>query len=104
MVSGVSNVLYNVNDMAFSNTDGSLKEKETLTIYPNPSSDRVFIEIPENALGKSLIITTLTGKMVKELLADNSITEVDISNLPKGFYLTYLKSESDFPFGKFIKR
>ena len=67
----------------------------SLTIYPNPSSTFVNIKL-ENNLNKDMRvdIISLDGKMVKSVsLQNNQDTQVDISNLSEGVYITNFYAE-----------
>ena len=63
---------------------------EQLKIYPNPSTDQVFIEIPQSYIGQNLNlrILDLQGRAVRmtNLLA-TGVVQLDASQLEKGLYL-----------------
>lgn len=63
---------------------------EQLKLYPNPTADMVFIEIPENYRGQnlSLRILDMQGRVVSEtsLIASGTV-ELETSQLEKGIYL-----------------
>jgi hypothetical protein len=51
-----------------------------ISVYPNPASDRIFIE------GEDFDAVKLYDILGKEVLSSNKTKEVDISNLPNGIY------------------
>ncbi len=55
-------------------------------IYPNPTSDKLFINFENKSFNK-LIISDLQGKNVFEKVVFESKNEIDVSNLPKGIYI-----------------
>lgn len=75
---------------------------ENINIYPNPSSDFIYISFEdiktENA---KLQIFDLTGKMLKEGVLKEKI---DVSNLKKGIYILRIQSEKQVKIGKFEKK
>jgi hypothetical protein len=63
---------------------------EQLKLYPNPSTDQVYIEIPSNYIGKnlSLRILDLQGRIVSETnISATGRVELETSQLEKGLYL-----------------
>lgn len=68
----------------------------TYHIYPNPTSDKVFIDVPKNLMYQ-ISLTNISGKVIKkmETQMNESIIEFDVSVLLKGIYLVELKSESN---------
>lgn len=72
-------------------------------IYPNPSSDKLFVETPEDLNGE-LILTNLLGQVV-EYQSNNSIgmTVFDLQHLPKGVYVLTLKTEQGSVSRKVVK-
>jgi hypothetical protein len=72
-----------------------IERKKGITIYPNPSSDNIYIEFDEQIT--DLKILSLNGRKIKELFP---MKTVDISYLKKGVYI--LKINDNFV--KFIKK
>jgi hypothetical protein len=72
-----------------------IETKKGITIYPNPSSDNIYIEFDEQIT--DLKIISLNGRKIKELFP---MKTVDISYLKKGVYV--LKINNNFI--KFIKK
>jgi len=61
-----------------------------VNIYPNPTSDYIFIETLSNDLEVKLF--DLTGNLIYE---SNSQKIISLSNLPNGFYMLSLKNGND---------
>ncbi|MDR2824882.1 MAG: T9SS type A sorting domain-containing protein [Prevotellaceae bacterium] len=51
-----------------------------MSVYPNPASDRIFIE------GENFDAIKLYDILGKEVLSSNKTKEINISNLPNGVY------------------
>jgi hypothetical protein len=89
-----------------SNTQTRTSNVNPLSIYPNPISDFVYLDLPSNINLKSAIvkISDAYGKLVlsKNLTSYNS--KISLSNLSKGFYLIEVFNEKKrFAIKKVIK-
>jgi|TARA_B100000795_G_scaffold269852_1_gene260721 chitinase len=60
-------------------------ERKKLNIYPNPASNQVSIDTKE-LIGEIITISDLNGRIVKNLLVNNSNTIIYINDLSNGFY------------------
>jgi hypothetical protein len=78
--------------MAYSNVQNFLIEK--LKVYPNPATDFVKIEIPNELVGSKNIIQfyDITGKVA--FTCQNSDQNINISSLNKGLYLIRIQDKS----------
>ena len=88
----------------------SLKEvglANGLDIYPNPTSNQLFVKLKLNETVKADIkILSLTGKLLLErtnVSLGNNIEEFDMSELPKGVYFIQIDTEEDRVVQKIIK-
>ena len=81
------------NNTFLSNSEIELQKK--ITIYPNPSSDYIFIDFEQQIA--DLKILTVNGKKIKEL---TPVKTVDISFLNKGLYILKI---NDY-YIKFLKK
>ena len=77
--------------------------EDKLKIYPNPSTNLLYIEAPDDL--RSVEILNLKGEKqrVKMLSNDTSMNVLDISELPSGIYLISIMGEKNRKVGKFIK-
>ena len=77
-------------------------------IFPNPASDHIFIDLPEDHEKTiKILIRSITGNVVfnetlKEVFTDSSKT-INISNLPAGFYIIDIISRKNHFNLSFIK-
>jgi len=56
-------------------------------IFPNPATDLITIEIPENLFGGSVSVYSSTGKLIDQLNQTSIRKELDVSDWSKGIYL-----------------
>jgi hypothetical protein len=62
----------------------------TISIYPNPVKNIFTLSINKTLLNTNAVITTATGKTVKQLIITQLQSQIDISNLSSGIYLLKL--------------
>ena len=76
-------------------------------IYPNPASNRVYIErSAHNRKGIAIDILDMSGKKVHltEMTASQQAIEIDISDFEKGIYLVQLRCDGDVSITKLVVR
>jgi hypothetical protein len=80
---------------------------QPLKLYPNPTTDQAFIEIPRNFIGQNLSIRILDiqGRVVNSTsLNATGVVELDTSSLEKGLYLVETASNGKvFGISKLLK-
>jgi len=76
------------------------KRSTALSLYPNPTTGRLTLNLPEDAAGNWLIrVQALDGRLLYEtsLPTNGGTTEITLpENLPAGLYLIELQNESRF--------
>jgi len=74
-------------------------------ISPNPCSDYLEISIPVfNAEKKTVIeILNTLGQVIQSQTITDSVTQIDVKNLPKGIYFARLTSNNTLYIGRVIK-
>ncbi|MBK9639098.1 MAG: T9SS type A sorting domain-containing protein [Bacteroidetes bacterium] len=81
---------------------------KTLTVYPSPASDKLFIRSSQFVNGNSLLrIFDITGRLLldsKPLLQQHEGHAIDISNLLSGNYIIEVQSGENVFHGKFVKQ
>lgn len=70
-----------------------------LSIYPNPGSDQITIQLPSNEQTKSVEVFDLFGKLIKTGHHSN----MDISDIPKGIYTIKVSGQESHYSTHFIK-
>jgi hypothetical protein len=76
-----------------------------ISIYPNPATDFVVINIAtENFAGATITVNDTKGRTVIERMISSSDSKLDISNLESGVYIISIKSDSLNQISKLIVR
>jgi hypothetical protein len=79
------------------------KENRTIDIYPNPSDDRINIEI-ENINNATIEIYNVSGRLVFSKELNSRIEKIDISGLLKGIYIVKVMQNRAVNIGKVVVR
>ncbi len=76
---------------------------EAFKIYPNPTTDKVFIDLPDEAIYQINLID-ISGKIMKQMETEPYTTnvEINISDLTKGMYLVEMSNETSNTIQKLI--
>ena len=74
-------------DMDISVTINQTQLKNTFFLYPNPTKSQIVIGIDLHQSIGEVLITDMTGKIVKQFETQNTTAEIDISTLENGIYL-----------------
>jgi hypothetical protein len=92
-------------DINWITTSISEQKNISLKIYPNPASDRLFVEINEiSELNSQLSIFDINGKLKnQEIKRYNNRIEIDIRNLNSGIYFVNLRTNVNQKMLTFIK-
>jgi len=71
---------------------------EVVKIYPNPASSMCFIELQNGHGYHSLQLTDVTGKVIRQLVLQPSVTKqkIDISDLSEGMYMVRFVGKTSF--------
>lgn len=81
--------------------DQENKTLEQIILYPNPSENIIFVNIPGNY--STIEIINLNGQVVKKVITQNKLNQIDISNLNSSIYLIKVSDEKGISTAKFIK-
>jgi hypothetical protein len=79
-------------------------EKQALSVYPNPATDKLYIELPENNEGASAEIINLDGRVVFRIRSFIAKEEINISGLPTGFYTVRVISGEEIRVSNFFRK
>jgi hypothetical protein len=82
--------------------DIAIEENEKPKIYPNPANASIIIE-SDRLVQYNLDIRNINGQLVMSEKYKGPKNEIDISSLPKGFYIITIKSRQFFTTEKLIK-
>jgi hypothetical protein len=72
-----------------------------IIIYPNPATDKLYIEVPKKS---DIEISNIQGQQIKSIAASDNTTTIDISTFAKGMYFVKVKTENGIAVKKFIKQ
>jgi hypothetical protein len=77
-----------------------------LMVYPNPFTDHLYFEIPENLNSDyTLSITDFSGKQIhSQFCKANDLKKIDLSFLPKGIYIFSIEVDGKIVSKKVIKK
>ena len=85
------------------NTDGiGNGSAANIKLYPNPVTNKVFVEIPANTFIRYSVIA-VDGTVISQQKISGEKIEVDVASLPKGFYLLILEGRDKPVILNFIK-
>ncbi|MBS1613624.1 MAG: T9SS type A sorting domain-containing protein [Bacteroidetes bacterium] len=65
-------------------------EDVKLNIYPNPTNDKVMVEVPSNMFGTKMHVTDMLGRHILSKEVDTPTETVSVSDLPSGIYIVSL--------------
>ena len=97
---------HKVTVMKFDSVFVGIKEtnESILSVFPNPTSDYIRIEMSENAAQNKITIMNLSGQELITRQITETKTQLDISALPSGVYFVRLTGERMVKVGKIIKQ
>lgn len=78
-------------------------ENQQVSIFPNPSVQKIYLQLPNKKLEKpgNIQILDLEGRVVK--LLNTGLQDIDVSDLDAGIYILKVQYDSSFSFGRFLK-
>jgi len=80
-------------------------EMRTLSVYPNPATDQVTVELPEGLTDETLTLYDLQGRQILQRTLGQSygeVTVIDTQNLPSGVYFIHIPLNKVVYMGKLI--
>ncbi len=69
-----------------------INSKNSVSIYPNPATDILNIQIPENIKNPELKLTNIIGKTILKTNLNGSKNKLNIKNFPSGIYFVSIIS------------
>ncbi len=75
-----------------------------VTIFPNPTEDRITIEIPNMVTSAEMYIYGTDGKLLMKKDIDKSVVHMDISEFPAGLYLVNVISNGNQKAIRLVKK
>lgn len=71
-----------------------IDQSKKTRVFPNPASFEIYVSTPNNEQS-SITIVSLLGFKAKYTQTKNETTKVDISNLPQGAYIVFVKTKNE---------
>ncbi len=84
------------------NRQEAIEKSENLQIFPNPTSDKFTIEIPEEGCYE-IQVQNLVGQTILQEKTCESKTEISMQKFPSGIYFVKVSGEKSY-FGKIVKQ
>lgn len=72
-----------------------------IKVYPNPTDNKVQIEIPHNITNYTIELYDLSGRLIEQ---HENQDVLDLSNYPTGMYLLNVKAKGNTYFNKIVKQ
>lgn len=84
---------------------GIAKEKQLdFSLYPNPSSDNINVQLPTGVLKAELNLFDISGRLVKNVQVTSASQLVNVSELSKGIYVLKIEADGKIGAKQFIKK
>lgn len=81
----------------------NISHQDQIKIYPNPATDHITIDL-NSAIANTISVMDMTGKLLKNITVNSTITTIPINDLANGMYLLELRNNNQRTSVRFIKR
>ncbi|MEI6122472.1 MAG: T9SS type A sorting domain-containing protein [Bacteroidota bacterium] len=71
--------------------------------YPNPATNKIIIEMAQLNKTAKILIYNIAGQQVLQQALSESLTEINIADMPKGVYIIKATTEKGIKVRKFVK-
>ena len=78
-----------------------ISNSENISIYPNPTSDKLTIITPEKS---EIEIYNIQGQIIKRLNSNDNQTDIDVSGFPSAIYIIRMHTNQGVAVKKFVKQ
>ena len=85
----------------FSKSLTKIDDLPSVSIYPNPTNDKIYIETTSKI--ESLKLSDIEGKEIKNIELNVNSSEIDLSDLINGVYFLQITIDSNKTLYKIIK-
>ena len=92
----ITNITTSINEKGGSNS--------SFIIYPNPAQHDINIKSKNNEAIKQLSVYDMLGQKLFDSFDLKNNSQIDVSQLQKGSYVIYIKTEHKYYYHKFIKQ
>ena len=70
--------------------------KETITVFPNPASGKISIQLPTTPKPAQLQLLDINGRILKNLTTSKSLIELELRPFPSGLYMVRYRTDMVF--------
>lgn len=82
----------------------SHNSEKLMLVYPNPTGDKVTVEVSLHGQAAVLQLTSQDGKVLRQQILNTNIAQISLSQLPRGMYLiNLLQDGKTLATGKVVK-
>lgn len=85
-------------------SSSTLDLKDKFSIFPNPATEYLYIESKLSFHNNKVAFYDIAGRKYLEMIINSTLQKIDISKLPKGYYIIKHINESENIFGKILIR
>jgi len=84
-----------LDEIIYLNTDENNELLYSISVYPNPATDKIIVKLSELAKGNRLLLYNTNGVAIKSMLIENTKGEYEfaVTDLPSGLYVVALLDE-----------
>jgi hypothetical protein len=75
----------------------------TINLFPNPAGDQLTVSMEGVQKKTAIKVYNLMGNLVMQQESSNTLTQLNISKLPAGFYLVHVNDGKETKAAKFVK-
>src|SRR5688572_1404442 len=85
-------------------TKKNLNPNFTINLFPNPAGDQLNVSVEGVDRNSVIKVYNLAGKLVMQQRNSNTLTQLNISKLPAGFYSVHVNDGNETRTAKFVKQ
>jgi hypothetical protein len=86
------------------NLNDNFENKKTVFhLFPNPTSDKITIEVDENLIGTEALVFNILGQKMSSYILTTTQTIIDVTQYKSGLYLVKLTNDQTAASIKFCK-
>ena len=89
-------------DLTIETSVGLNEINEEIFLYPNPTTDKLVVNVPNYLIGSKVFVFDVSGKQVLSYLQSNTKQIIDCAMLPPGKYTLSFQNEDRKESGHFI--
>jgi len=82
--------------------DVDLLSADNVKIYPNPVSERLFIQLPFVDADMNISITSITGQIISNINPNSQLVEIDVIDIAPGMYFVIIDSKNQKIINKIV--